>query len=245
MLRRCAASSCARYHHHHNQTTTTTTTPLKRIRKGKRGPSFLIPTSSNCGYIIIRACVCDRRQRAQPTDDPMSTGFSTNHPSPQDATNNAIRPLSADAVHHIRTGQVIFDLTSAVKELVDNALDAGGTRINGTFVSSRDASERAGERDGLRVRCRLCDCDIVPYQNIHLRSVLSLFGTTNYSLSLTRLLSFCLFPLFSLKNTITLVVNPTTIHHSSSHLIPTHAHAHTIMRHHHHTQSVSLTAAWS
>lgn len=45
-----------------------------------------------------------------------------------------IRPIPACAVRQIVAGQVIFDLASAVKELVDNALDAGSTTINSTFV---------------------------------------------------------------------------------------------------------------
>lgn len=45
-----------------------------------------------------------------------------------------IRPIPADQVRHIAAGQVIFDLASAVKELVDNALDAGSTSINSKFV---------------------------------------------------------------------------------------------------------------
>ena len=43
----------------------------------------------------------------------------------------AIRPIPVDAVRRIVAGQVIFDLASAAKELVDNALDAGSTTING------------------------------------------------------------------------------------------------------------------
>ena len=44
--------------------------------------------------------------------------------------NASIRPIPADSVRQIVAGQVIFDLASAVKELVDNALDAGSTSIN-------------------------------------------------------------------------------------------------------------------
>ncbi|KAH7830508.1 DNA mismatch repair protein PMS2 [Monocercomonoides exilis] len=41
----------------------------------------------------------------------------------------SIRKIDADSVHHICSGQVILDLTSAVKELVENALDAEASRI--------------------------------------------------------------------------------------------------------------------
>jgi len=42
---------------------------------------------------------------------------------------NIIRKLKDDTVKKISTGQVIFDLASAVKELVDNSLDAAANHI--------------------------------------------------------------------------------------------------------------------
>ena len=40
-----------------------------------------------------------------------------------------IKPIDKGTVHRICSGQVILDLATAVKELVENALDAGATSI--------------------------------------------------------------------------------------------------------------------
>ncbi|NWI55146.1 PMS2 endonuclease, partial [Calyptomena viridis] len=49
-------------------------------------------------------------------------------PSPPPAT--AIRPIDRGAVHRICSGQVVLNLGTAVKELVENSLDAGATNID-------------------------------------------------------------------------------------------------------------------
>jgi hypothetical protein len=43
-----------------------------------------------------------------------------------------IQSLPAESVRRIMAGQAILDLAGCVKELVDNALDAGSTNINST-----------------------------------------------------------------------------------------------------------------
>lgn len=45
------------------------------------------------------------------------------------AESGRIKPINKASVHRICSGQVIFDLATAVKELVENALDAGATNI--------------------------------------------------------------------------------------------------------------------
>lgn len=40
-----------------------------------------------------------------------------------------IRSIDKSVVHRICSGQVILDLATAVKEIVENALDAGATTV--------------------------------------------------------------------------------------------------------------------
>ena len=46
-----------------------------------------------------------------------------------EADQRKIRPIDKAAVHRICSGQVILDLATAVKELVENAVDAGASNI--------------------------------------------------------------------------------------------------------------------
>lgn len=45
------------------------------------------------------------------------------------ATSNRIRALDRSSVHRITSSQVVVDLQTAIKELVENALDAGATVV--------------------------------------------------------------------------------------------------------------------
>ncbi|EAU83597.2 DNA mismatch repair protein [Coprinopsis cinerea okayama7 len=46
---------------------------------------------------------------------------------------NGIRPIDQASVHRITSGQVVIDLQTAVKELVENSIDAGATNIEVRF----------------------------------------------------------------------------------------------------------------
>ncbi len=77
------------------------------------------------------------------TDQGAAASTSPTEPS-------GIKPLDAGSVHKISSGQVVVDLQTAVKELVENSLDAGATNI-GVSCSNRvvRAEVLTGERGAL------------------------------------------------------------------------------------------------
>ena len=60
-------------------------------------------------------------------------------------TTRSIVPLDHSSVHRITSGQVVIDLQTAVKELVENSLDAGATNIgkSSTTTSPRTRDHRS------------------------------------------------------------------------------------------------------
>ena len=53
----------------------------------------------------------------------------------------SIRQLSAETSHHLSMGQVVTSVFSVVKELVENALDAGASSIDVRLVSAKYAPD--------------------------------------------------------------------------------------------------------
>ena len=73
----------------------------------------------------------------------------------------SIKPIGKGDVHKICSGQVILDLATAVKELVENALDAGATNIEVTGAVDMQMGCLPIVFLNLRMQCRnfTCDCD--------------------------------------------------------------------------------------
>lgn len=49
-------------------------------------------------------------------------------------TTTTIKAIDRASIHRITSGQVVIDLQTAVKELIENSLDAGATNIGSVFA---------------------------------------------------------------------------------------------------------------
>lgn len=58
----------------------------------------------------------------------------THQKSTPQSTSRGIGAIDSHSVHRITSGQVVIDLQTAVKELVENSLDADSTSIGMWFV---------------------------------------------------------------------------------------------------------------
>lgn len=59
-----------------------------------------------------------------------------------------IKAIEARSVHQIQSGQVIVDLQSVCKELVENSIDAGATSIGERPSTPRAAQDEVPVMDG-------------------------------------------------------------------------------------------------
>ena len=87
---------------------------------------------------------------ASPSSEPPFGRIESNTVEQQTENMHAvIIPMEASSVQRIVAGQAITDLASAVKELIDNALDAGSRTINSKsrFSFRRTASSQLQSLD--------------------------------------------------------------------------------------------------
>ena len=56
------------------------------------------------------------------------------------ASSGSIKPIQKGDVHRLCSGQVILSLSTAVKELVENSLDAGATTVDVRLVDYGETS---------------------------------------------------------------------------------------------------------
>ena len=83
----------------------------------------------------------------------------------------SIHQISAESVHRICSGQVITDLTSAVKELIENSLDASAKHITITLWNyGIDSIEVVDDGNGIK------EADFPMLGKKHATSKLSVFS---------------------------------------------------------------------
>ncbi|KAH9974898.1 histidine kinase-like ATPase [Lactifluus volemus] len=75
-------------------------------------------------WIMFRDCACENLN---------GHGSGTARMTRTAQVYGAIRPIDSQSIHRITSGQVVIDLQTAAKELVENSLDAGATNIEVRF----------------------------------------------------------------------------------------------------------------
>lgn len=53
----------------------------------------------------------------------------------------SIKAIDKASIHRITSGQVVIDLQNAVKELLENSLDAGATNIGGLSLNRTNCGD--------------------------------------------------------------------------------------------------------
>ena len=55
-------------------------------------------------------------------------------------TSQGIKAIDRTSIHRITSGQVVIDLQTAVKELVENSIDAGATNVGKCSIVGKGIS---------------------------------------------------------------------------------------------------------
>jgi hypothetical protein len=72
--------------------------------------------------VVARPTTCATRRRG-------SRNHAAVPPTPSWVDMATIKPIEGRSVHQIQSGQVIVDLQSVCKELVENSIDAGASSV--------------------------------------------------------------------------------------------------------------------
>ncbi|KAM8712841.1 hypothetical protein ACLKA7_013212 [Drosophila subpalustris] len=114
----------------------------------------------------------------------------TNIPEPTSAASGQIKAIAKDTVHKICSGQVVLSLAVAVKELVENAIDAGATLIEiklkdqglqGVEVSDNGSGVEEANLEGMTAK----------YHTSKIREFVDLLGVETFGFRGEALSSLC------------------------------------------------------
>jgi hypothetical protein len=80
-------------------------------------------------WFRVRHCYCTPLLTAHDQDAIIPKHGMSHDAATSSESDGAIRPIDSQSIHRITSGQVVIDLQTAAKELVENSLDAGATNI--------------------------------------------------------------------------------------------------------------------